>query len=430
MSAPADAAPPVRLDHDPALAPVAAPDRIPLLDVLRGFALYGVLLANTVWFSGRAFLPREPGPPPSLDVHGVAEIVIRIFVDAKAMTLFSFLFGLGFAVQLERAEARGRSGLPTYLRRLGIMLALGFCHIVLIWWGDILWNYALTGFVMILFRKRSQRALLIWALLLAFLPSLVGAIPAVDDFFARTLPHPPDQTAFRAQMLEALRGHDRAHLTWMHLQMAFYHGTHMPLSLVCWPLSRFLLGYAVGRSRILQNVAARRPLFHKLLGWGIALGVVCAVVFLVRRGYVRAGNTLSTGLKIAMVVPDELGVLATATAYLSALALLMERPAWRKRLMRLAPVGQMALSNYLSQSLICTFLFYGWGLGLSGRVGTALTIPLTLAIFAAQMIWSPLWLKRFRFGPAEWVWRSLTYGAMQPMQRREPPGAGLADQQP
>ena len=424
MSAPTDAAPPSRLE------PVAGEGRIPLLDVLRGFALYGVLLANMVWFTGRAFLPKEAGPPPNLDINGVAEIVIRIFVDSKAMSLFSFLFGLGFAVQLERAEARGRSGLPTYLRRLGIMLGLGFCHVVLIWWGDVLWNYALTGFVMVLFRKRSQRALLIWALLLAFVPNLIGAIPAVAAFFTRTLPHPPDQEAFQAQMLEAMRGHDRAHLTWMQMQMAFYHAMHRPLAFILWSLSRFLLGYAVGRSRILHDVAARRPLFRKLLGWGIGIGVVCAVGLLVRRGYVRQGHTLSTGLKIALMVPDELGVLATATAYLSALALLMQRPAWQKRLMHLAPVGQMALSNYLSQSLICTFLFYGWGLGLSGRVGTALTIPLTMAIFTAQLIWSPIWLKRFRFGPAEWVWRSLTYGERQPMRRLAPPGSVSAGQGP
>lgn len=414
MSATVDAAPLARLD------PVAASDRIPLLDVLRGFALYGVLLANMVWFSGRAFLPREPGPPPSLDVNGVAEIVIRIFVDGKAMTLFSFLFGLGFAVQLERAEARGHNVLPTYLRRLGAMLALGFCHIVLIWWGDILWNYALTGFVMVLFRKRSRRALLIWALLLAFLPQVIGAIPAVADFFERTFPHPPDQEAFRAQMLAAIRGHDRAHLTWMHMQMAFYHSVHHPLSFIPWTLSRFLLGYAVGRSRILHDVAAHRPLFRKLLGWGIALGVLCAVGFLVRRGYVQRGNTLASWLRIVLIVPDEIGVLATATAYLAAIALLMQRPAWQKRLMYLAPVGRMALTNYLSQNLICAFLFYGWGLGLSGRVGTALIIPITMAIFAAQMILSPVWLKRFRFGPVEWLWRSLTYGVMQPMRRLAP----------
>ncbi len=98
----------------------------------------------------------------------------------------------------------------------------------------------------------------------------------------------------------------------------------------------------------------------------------------------------------------------------------MERPAWQRRLTILAPAGQMALTNYLSQSLICTFLFYGWGLGLSGRVGTALSIPITLAIFTVQVLWSRAWLRRFRFGPVEWVWRSLAYGQRQPMRRLEP----------
>ena len=414
MSAPAYAAPAERLD------PVAAADRLPLLDVLRACALYGVLLANTVWFSGRAFVPREAGPTPGLTVDEVAGVVIHIFVDGKAMTLFSFLFGLGFAVQLERAEARGRNGLPVYLRRLGILLAIGACHVVLIWWGDVLWNYALAGFVMVLFRRCRARTLLIWGVLLAVVPQIVGSIPAVAAFLERVLPHPHDHAVFQAQVLEAIRGDDRAHLIRTHVSQALYHATGMPLSFIAWTLSRFLLGYAVGRSRILHDVAARRPLFRKLLGWGIGIGVACAVVLLVRRGFVRNGRTLSTGIKIALKVPDELGVLATATAYLAALALLMERPAWQRRLMILAPAGQMALTNYLSQSLICTFLFYGWGLGLSGRVGTALSVPITLAIFMVQVLWSRAWLRRFRFGPAEWVWRSLAYGQRQPMRRLEP----------
>lgn len=413
MSAPAYAAPSERLD------PVAAADRIPLLDVLRALALYGVLLANTVWFSGRAFFAKGDMPTQSARLDEIAGNVIRIFVDGKAMTVFSFLFGLGFAVQLERAEARGRNGLPVYLRRLGILTAIGFCHVVLLWWGDILWNYALTGFVMVLFRRCRDRTLLIWAVLLAFVPHMVGSIPAVDAFFKRALPHPHDHAAFQAQMLEAIRGNDRAHLIRMHLRQALYHSAGMPLSFISWTLSRFLVGYAVGRSRILHDVAARRPLFRKLLGWGIGIGVACAVAFFVRRGFLRGGGTLPTGLRIALMVPDEIGVIATATAYVAAVALLMARPAWQRRLMILAPAGQMALTNYLSQSLICTFVFYGWGLGLSGRVGTALTVPLTLAIFVVQVLWSRAWLKRFRFGPVEWTWRSLAYGERQPMRRVE-----------
>src|SRR3954470_16131422 len=123
MAAPALAAPPEHLE------PVAAVERVALLDVLRGFALYGVLLANTVvWFNGLAFLPRVERAAMSTRFDEIASFLIRIFVDGKAMTLFTFLFGLGFAIQLERAAARGQNGLPPYLRRLGILLGIGFLH--------------------------------------------------------------------------------------------------------------------------------------------------------------------------------------------------------------------------------------------------------------------------------------------------------------
>jgi uncharacterized protein len=414
MSVPVPTAPIERLD------PVAAADRVALLDVLRGFALYGVLLANTFWFSGRAFLPREEIAATRTRINEVASFLIKIFVDGKAMTLFSLLFGLGFAIQLERARARGQDGLPVYLRRLGILLAIGLCHIVLIWWGDILWNYALTGFVMVLFRRRSQRALLVWAALFVVVPPMIAMVPAVAAFFERVIPQPPDGAAFRAQVLDALRGHDRARLIEMQVRQTLHHVSHMPLSFIPWTLSRFLAGYALGRSRLLHDAASRRPLFRKVLVGGLIVGLACGVAGYLRQRFVRNGGTLSVGVKIALIVPDELAYIAMAAAYVAALALLMQRPAWSRRLLVLAPVGQMALTSYLSQSLICTFLFYGWGLGLIGHVGTALCIPLTLAIFTFQILVSRAWLRRFRFGPVEWVWRSLTYGKRQPMRRPEP----------
>ena len=414
MSVPVPSAPVERLE------PVAALDRLALLDVLRGFALYGVLLANTLWFSGRAFMPREELAATKTRIDEVAAFMIRIFVDGKAMTLFSVLFGLGFAIQLERARARGQDGLPVYLRRLGILLAIGFCHVVLIWWGDILWNYALTGFVMVLFRRRSQRALLIWAALFAVVPPMIGMIPAVAAFLERVIPHPPDRAAFRAQVLDALRGHDRVRLTEMQVRQTLHHASGMPLSFISWTLSRFLVGYALGRSRLLHDVAARRPLFRKLLVGGLIVGLACGVAGYLRQRFLRNAGTLPLGVKMALIVPDELAYVSMVAAYVAALALMMQRPAWARRLLILAPVGQMALTNYLSQSLICTFLFYGWGLGLIGRVGVALCVPLTLAIFTVQILVSRAWLRRFRFGPVEWVWRSLTYGKRQPMRRPEP----------
>ena len=400
------------------LAPVAAAERVALLDVLRGLALYGVLLANMVWFDGIAFLPRAEVDARSTRLDDVAVFLIRIFVDAKAMTLFSFLFGLGFAIQLDRAAARGQDGLPLYLRRLSVLMLLGVSHILLLWWGDVLWGYALVGFVMVLFRRLRTRTLLAWAAVFAFVPQVVAAIPAVATQLERlVVPH--DHAAFRAQVLDALRGSDHVQLVRMQVSQAIHHASARPLSFLTWPLGRFLLGYVVGRSRLLHEASARLPLFRKLCAWGLAVGLPCSVAAFVKRAYLRRGGTLPLGGDLALMVPDELGILALAAAYTAALVLLMERPWWRRRLLALAPVGQMALTNYLSQSLVCTFLFYGWGLGLIGEVGTAVVVPLTLAIFLVQIGISGAWLRRFRFGPVEWVWRSLAYGQRQSMRRVE-----------
>jgi uncharacterized protein len=408
-------APPAPIEE---LRPVAPAERVALLDVLRGFALYGVLLANTVtWFSGRAFLSREEIAAQTGPINGIALLLISVFVDGKAMTLLSFLFGLGFAVQLERAEEQGRSVLPVYLRRLVILIAIGLCHVALLWWGDILTSYAITGFALILFRRRKNRALIFWAVALSFVPHLVSLLPSVAALLQRVLPGPGDETAWRAQVLAAIGGDDRGLLTRIQLRQALYHGTGAAAAYLPWTLGRFLLGYVAGRSRWLHNAADHLPKFRKMLGWGIAIALVSAAAFIIPRVVMGRGTPLPASLRLALAVVQEIQVVAMASAQVAALVLLMQRPAWSRRLGVLAPVGQMALTSYLCQSVLCTFVFYGWGLGLVGRVGPALCIPLTLAIFAVQILANRFWLRRFRFGPVEWVSRSLTYGRLQPMRR-------------
>ena len=401
------------------LRPVAPAERVDVLDVLRGFALYGVLLANTVtWYSGRAFLPRAEIASRSSSIDVAASFVIRLLVDGKAMSLLSFLFGLGFAVQLARAEEQGRDVLPAYLRRLGILITIGLCHVAFLWWGDILTSYALTGFLLILFRRSRPRALIVWALALGIVPQLVASAPPVAALLERVTPGPGDHEAWNAQVLAAIAGDDYVHLMGVHLRQALYHSAGASPSYLPWTLGRFLLGYLVGRSLWLHHAADHLPRFRKLLGWGIGIGVACAAVTILRRVVMKQGTTLHPGIRLALMVPEEIGLMATTAAYVAALVLLMQRPAWRRRLtMTLGPVGQMALTSYLSQSVLCTFLFYGWGLGLVGRVGPALCIPITLAIFAVQILAGRFWLRRFRFGPVEWLWRSLTYGRPQPMRR-------------
>ena len=399
-------------------APVAGAERIALLDVLRGFALYGVLLANLVpWFTGRYFFPRtEVMARMTWADHG-AIYLISVLVDGKFQTLFSFLFGVGFAVQLGRAEARGASGVTTYLRRLAILFVIGACHVAFLWWGDVLWGYALTGVLLIVFRGRSTRALLLWAAALVLVPHLVSMIPAVADPIGKLVPHAHDRDAFKAQVLAALRGHDYGLLMRMQVEHAITFVAPIAFWYHFWVLGRFLIGYVAGRSRRLHDAADHLPFFRKLLVWGAGLGLPCAIAVTVLRVVRRSGTKIPLGVQIAAIAPEEIGAFSMAAAYVAAVVLLMQRPAWRARLMVLAPMGQMALSNYLAQSLMGAFLFYGWGLGLMGRVGPALCVPLSIVEFVVLLLISRTWMRRFRFGPVEWVWRSLTYGRRQPMLR-------------
>lgn len=397
-------------------APVAERERVVLLDVLRGFALYGVLLANTVdWYSGMSFMSQGEREALFTKADKVAGFFVHTLVAGKAMTLLTFLFGVGFAIQMERASAAQRSGLSLYFRRLLALFTLGVCHVGLLWSGDILWGYAIGGCALVLFRRMSLRATLITSAALMVIPQLVASMPPVADRLHAVLPGPSDHEAFRAQVLVALRGHNFVERARLQALDAIYFAASIAPWYFPWLVGRFALGYCAGKSRVLHDASAHLPFFRRLLGWGLGLGFVGAAFSAVRHGLRAYEIKPSPWGAFGMMAPADVCILGAAGAYLAAIVLLMERPAWRRRLMVLAPVGRMPLTTYLGQSLICTFIFFGWGLGLIGRVGTALCVPLTLAIFAGQVAFAHVWLRRFRFGPMEWVWRSLTYARLQPM---------------
>jgi uncharacterized protein len=255
---------------------------------------------------------------------------------------------------------------------------------------------------------------LLWAAFFILVPRWLAEVPEIS-----TLLHPPDRgeaDAFAARMLSALRGHELAELFRMQARQTIRLQGPLAAWLYLYTLGRLLVGYAAGRSRLFHDVEERLPFFRKLFGWGLGLGLVGTPVMALHRVLRTRGAHLPPAVELALVAPEEIGVVALTAAYLAALVLLMQRPAWQRRLTILAPVGQTALTSYLSQSLICGLVFYGWGLDLMGRVGPALCIPLAVAIFAAQIVASRLWLTHFRYGPFEWVWRSLTHG-MQPIRR-------------
>lgn len=412
----------------PAIAPVQQMERIQIVDILRGFALFGILLVNMVIFSRPIQSIILPADSSMLWYDRAAEWFIHFFGEGKFYALFSLLFGLGLTLLMDRIEARGVKFVPLYMRRLLVLLGIGVVHAFLIWVGDILIIYALIGFLLILFRKAKPRTLLIWAIILLSLPHLftLGATALVE--LGRSFPEGAEQINQTFAQVEANYAADVergyrvyssgtfAEITDQRVYDYLSMGLTSLFVLGFNVLAMFLIGVYFGKQQIFQNLEANRPLFRKLLTWGLLIGIPGNAIYAtlimpisrVASSWTLALATISQGIGAPML----------CLAYVSAFALLAGTPTWGKRLSVLAPVGQMALTNYLTQSIVCTLIFYGYGLGLFGKMGTALGIGLTIVIYLLQIPISHWWMKRFKYGPAEWLWRSLTYLKLQPMRRQ------------
>ncbi len=404
------------MDKSAGIAPVSAPERISLLDSLRGFALIGILLVNLVGFIG------EPGPAAArltewgAGAAGAVQFGLEWLAVGKFYSLFSLLFGIGFAIQLGRLEARGE-GIGSYVRRLIVLFGFGLAHMLLLWLGDILALYALVGLVLILFRRASDRALLIWALLLWLIPVVWsaaqewGGLDPGGPIIAAAL------WTFEQVGLDASKGpmpiwtspdylvHLRAHLG----EILFRYHDLIEQARPAKVLGMFLIGLWIGRRGIMADPARHRALLRRVLAAGLLVGLPVAAA---RAWMVRSGEPFSP---VWQEVAYCVGTPVLALGYAAGFAFLWAGPAARP-LGAFAPAGRMALTNYLGQTLILCLIFFGWGLGLIGRLNFGLLPAIALLILAVQLWYSRWWLERFSFGPAEWLWRTLTYGKAQPMR--------------
>ncbi len=412
--------------------PTQPHERVLAIDILRGFALFGILLVNMMFFAWPVYREVIDLTLWSAPGDRAAEVLIAFLAEGKFFTLFSLLFGLGLYLQLERAEAKGVAFVPLYLRRLVVLLVIGLAHAFLFWWGDILTYYALLGFVLLLFRHKAPRVLLVWAGALVLVPIAINTLFVGFVALARATPQGAAQleatitqtqaqfqTAFE-QALAVYGGSDfLAMIPQRMADWAFYTSGVLTGGMLFLVLAMFLLGLYFGKRRLLHDAASHLPLWRKVFGWGTVIGLVGNALYVT---LARTGSVLEpTWGTLVGLVGFLVGAPALSLAYAAGLVLLMQRPSWLKRLRPLAPVGRMALSNYLLQTLIATTLVYGYGLGLYGRLGPAVGVALTLVIFAVQIPLSAWWLKRFRFGPCEWLWRSLTYGRLQPLRSETRP---------
>ena len=393
--------------------PISAGERVVVADVLRGFALFGILVVNMAAFKYPFF--GGLGTPDSL-LDGVATWIIAALFQTKFYVLFSFLFGYGLSVQMVRAEARGAPLVPRFLRRLLGLFLIGVAHALLLYVGDILVAYALLGVILLLMRNVRDRILLISA---ASLISLTVLLLAAGGTVAALLPQEALQAASGGDLSQAAQstaeGYRGSPVEVIGERIVEYPATFGFVLFGQGPtaLAMFLVGLWAGRRRLFERADEHQPLLRWLLLLGLLFGLGGGIVWATTQAAV--GFDFTAVFLFASVLSFATAPLLSG-AYVAAIILLYRNPAWRRRLDLLAPVGRLALTNYLLQSLVGAVIFTGYGLGLYGQVGAAWGLLLSVAIFALQIPLSVLWLRWFAFEPAEWLLRSFTYGRLQPIR--------------
>ncbi|HEY0503209.1 MAG TPA: DUF418 domain-containing protein [Lysobacter sp.] len=404
------------------MAPLAAA-RLQMLDVLRGFALLGILLMNVEYF-GRPLADMGAGIDPNQPALDYAlSWLVYVFVQGKFWILFSLLFGMGFALMDERARNAGADFRVIHLRRSAALLAIGLAHALLVWAGDILVSYAIGAFVLLWFRDASPRSQGGWGAALYGVPALglVGLALlwlALESSGVSTAD--PDAVAQQAREAaeRAAETAAYAHGSWwdgtrMRARYFVRHASEMAV-FETFALGAFLVGAWLLRSGAIARPWEHARLYRTLRRVALPAGVVLALLSTavsVRFDWVHDGARSMLAMALMLVASPLLSL-----GYLALLVGALQTARGARMLAPLAPAGRMALTNYLVQSIVGTLLFYGFGLGLWGQVPRRWQLLGALVLFALQVAASRWWLARFRFGPMEWLWRACTYGRFSSMR--------------
>lgn len=405
-------------DLVPGNHPVQPEQRYHVLDVLRGFALFGILVINAIVFSGIFFL----APVGAVDFSTLDTSVYKaldVLVLGKFYSIFSLLFGIGFFIFLSRAEMRGSGARGLFSRRLLILLAIGLAH-GFVWAGDILTLYAMMGFLLLLFYRSQPRTLLFWIAGILLLRILIYCVmwwsgmdhplaPSPEDSGGGV---PEDGSSAVSAIVDGFHG---GYLAVFQTNFSLIYGRWMDLLVSMRPFSvlvMFLIGLWIGRAGILEELQSRSRWLRRWAGWGLGLGLPLNGLWI---WWIKDVSPYLPGSPMGLieVLVSTIAVPLLALGYVAGIALLMQKGRAVGWLMLLAPVGRMGLTNYLMQTVVGIVIFYGIGFGLFGQVGVATAVALMIPVYVAQVLYSTWWLRHFRFGPAEWLWRRLTYGAGQ-----------------
>jgi len=393
--------------------PITDSERIDVVDVLRGLAILGILIGNMQWFSGYGMVAESLQAASFAPLSKAVQFLVHFFIEGKFYSIFSFLFGFGFALQIAKAKERGDTKASVFKRRLMWLFVIGAAHAVLLWAGDILTVYALMGFVLVLFRNKSDESLIKWIKWLIIVPVITYAITLV--IFKMLVP--PDTVAQFQEGQVTFWWNTQAlvsHGSWIELLRSF----NLQYLLGRWiglvmemrfpkVLAMFLIGVWTYRRGILADPPKHLPFIRRVFAYGMVLGLIGNTIMAALAG--GEAPMPPTFLTFVGVIGYAFGVPALALGIAAGLVLLYQGP-MRSILSPIAAVGRMALTNYLLQTITCVTIFYGYGLGRFGSYSPARATLLALGIFAVQIALSNVWLTFFRYGPMEWIWRQLTYG--------------------
>jgi uncharacterized protein len=384
--------------------PIAETERLSSLDFIRGLALLGVLLVNALSGFRISLLEHILGShSQQWQVNLTVDMIIAGLIEFKAIALFTLMFGIGIGVQAERAATRSISASRFLVRRFLALLAFGLVHMFLIWNGDILTLYAICGLLIVPLLRLPTVLLVIFGVALIALPIKLpyAGLWHIAEPVIRA------HAAFATHIYSEGSLRDILELRW-HEAWRFI----MPLLIDTLPTTfgLMMLGVAAWRASVVREPGRHHGSLWTILVVGLTVGGLTRSLLVFSR---FTGQAFAIPPPFNFVSPDVL----LALSYAAGLFLWLRLPRSATIISAISASGQMALTNYLAQSVILGFIFYSYGFGLFGRLGSAVVAILCLIIYAGQLIISRAWLSRYRFGPIEWLWRSVTYGRRQRMLR-------------
>ncbi len=408
------------MNDKPAIASSLPQERIASIDLLRGFAVLGILIMNIQSFSmiGAAYM----NPSAYGDFTGINKwiwIISHVFASEKFMSVFSMLFGAGVILFTERALEKGRRAGPLHYRRNFWLLVFGLVHGYLIWYGDILVNYSVCAFFVFLFRKMKPKKLVIYSAIFFIVPLILYSLTAWSMPFWPEAQYNESIKSWLPTAELIAKEIDHMQGTWgeqmeHRAPMVFFMQTFLFLYMTFWRVTAMmLLGMALYKLGVL-SAQKSKAFYIRLTVIGLVVGYSISSFGVFKN--IEANWSYDFSMFIGSQF-NYVGSVASALGYIGLLMLISKSVNFNKLKTALSSVGKMAFTNYILMSLICTFVFYGHGLGYFGQVDRVGQVLIVLVTWAFLLIISPLWLKSFYYGPLEWLWRMMTYWKYHPMKK-------------